>query len=966
MLKDLDLDSRAVEGIDFQDLGAARFVAFHWGYDLSGAANGSVALAGGVGVNFGVEGSRDALYAVIRVFKQDPNARTAIADTLDSWKLPRQVKSIEDLDPGTWILTEVNGAFGFKLGAQVGYDYNWIRNVQLKGLTGDVGLRIQAAAEVALGFDVSGKFAVVVGRESLDQAEQKVRLRLYKMRKKGWNFALNAGVDVTPSTGELLPEQLDDFIAGVFGVHGAQIVEDLREIRKWTDPSQPLNTLAGDFLVDFAGAKLSDLVGTDLEEAYRTAHKRITGFLDQWDSLGNRASTALWSVLRGGAASDDIKTFVEFLAGEENSDEAARGRIREVFSRVDFFKTPVGTWLASVATNRILDVLTNEKQLEGVRDAAKTTQEILSGEVIDELVKFVNERLGLDKIRDADFDAIDDRLKEKLSDFLGEIIDRTGLEKIREIIHQLDEKGQQLYKEGVKALNRTYGFSLAYNYQKSTSKDALIDVTLDLGADAALAQALQDAIQGRFRELLVNENENVRLREAALTHQIQRKSHLELNMPYYTQTTDKLNEALAGMKVVEENGRLFVYDLEAEDAIVRQDRWASEFAVSMNLPRRPGIRYFGSEEERNAAATTSYAFRQATKQMTSAQLENQLQPLVDEYFRKEFGGAEAPEKATLSEWVADLDKLFDEVEDNGTGRLGNTLVSLEVSLPGKVLANWLKAPENKKSREYMRMSLSIQNALRRLIPFAYFQRVENYRGANAAAATLLVYKSMPISTSIQLTSSGPLFNRNKKVYWDYLRNDLRDAVVSSPQTQTKLLMEMSRVARMLNEIEGMRGEAGFYAESELGDVLGETLKNEGEHLLRNALLRTESIVIDSAVSAGHQMARFVKFGGEDPEKALEALAKFGAGITSTFNDKLGGLFNPKDNKQLLRNLGVQVFLEATRALGNGLADVQPTAMLDVRVLRGSEAFPPAGYIDQGLLGGDVKVGVAQRVIGEAA
>ena len=138
--------------------------------------------------------------------------------------------------------------------------------------------------------------------------------------------------------------------------------------------------------------------------------------------------------------------------------------------------------------------------------------------------------------------------------------------------------------------------------------------------------------------MLVNENENVRLREAALTHQIQRKSHLELNMPYYTQTTDKLNEALAGMKVVEENGRLFVYDLEAEDAIVRQDRWASEFAVSMNLPRRPGIRYFGSEEERNAAATTSYAFRQAMKQMTSAQLENQLQPLVDEYFRKEFGG----------------------------------------------------------------------------------------------------------------------------------------------------------------------------------------------------------------------------------------------------------------------------------------------------------------------------------------
>src|SRR5262249_42108322 len=164
----------------------------------------------------------------------------AIEQTIKSWMLPRQVDSVTNLEPGTWIVAEVDGEFGAKIGAQFGYDYSWMRNVNLQGLSGDVGLRIAASAAINVGFDISGKYLIVVARESLDNANQVARVRLFKMSKKGWNFALNASVGVTGSTGKFLPGELDDFIAGIFGVHGSQIVKDLQKFRAWTDTNTPL------------------------------------------------------------------------------------------------------------------------------------------------------------------------------------------------------------------------------------------------------------------------------------------------------------------------------------------------------------------------------------------------------------------------------------------------------------------------------------------------------------------------------------------------------------------------------------------------------------------------------------------------------------------------------------------------------------------------------------------------------
>src|SRR6185436_4241662 len=82
----------------------------------------------------------------------------------------------------------------------------------------------------------AGKYAVAVSRES---AERKIRVRVFKLRMRQFDFAFRAEAIVTPVS-TLLPAQFDDFIKGVLGLHGTQVVAALGRVRDWTDPGRPL------------------------------------------------------------------------------------------------------------------------------------------------------------------------------------------------------------------------------------------------------------------------------------------------------------------------------------------------------------------------------------------------------------------------------------------------------------------------------------------------------------------------------------------------------------------------------------------------------------------------------------------------------------------------------------------------------------------------------------------------------
>ncbi len=972
LIADLGPDNPDIAKIDVAASGAERLYVLYWGYDLDGAAAGSVALGASIAANFGVDAARGGAFAVIRGYKNNPPAATAFRSVLDAWRLPRQVASADDLDPGTWIVSEVDGSIKGTIGIEFGFSQSWVRSVQAGGLSGDIGLRIQAAASAAFGFEASGRYAIIVARESLDPADRTIRVRVHKLAKKGWNFALDANLGITPSTGGFLPpQQLDDFIAGIFGVHGAQIAESLKEIRHWTDPTKPMSTLAGDFLVDFARERLKAGTGVDLAEGFRSAHKQILGFLDQWDELGPRAASALWAAVRL-----DRSRYTEFTERVRrlSASGSLEDELTRLFARIDLLSTPAGNWLQSVIPEKTLSVLRDPVARAKIEAAAQTTLALLEGRVLEHLLGYVENKVGLPAIRKAieenDFTKLDNSVKSKLSDFLGRPLDQEGLESIRKTIGTLDAKGEELYRAGVRALNRTYNFSFHYAYQRSTSRDALLDVSLDFAANPNLGRHLAAALDGDFTSLLGGAGNDripgVTFHEAVLTHRLERQSHVEISLPFYGSAMDHKNWADARFRVEEDEGRLFLYSLEANDLLAKKDRWASRLSVTLDMARGrlADIRRHGRE----ATGTIDYQFVQAVPDMRTEQLQRQLRPLADLYFPHQFAGPAELDMPSLSEWAVDLDKLFDRIpgEGNGTGTLGNTLLSLRVSVPGEVLVSWLDAPEDSKDVIYMEMSRRVQQTMRRFIPYIYFQDVRRYADL-VPAAVVLAYASLPVSTSIQvdhLTGQVTALNTNRDVYWDWMdHSDIgeRQAMLRHPGTVERLRGSMQHVAEILASTPSLRNTTRFYVPGKIqvGRLLSTVDDIHHGRVLFDSLLYSEARLIRSAVSAGAQIGRF---GAQSatPERAIEPLAEFGADITETFNTRLRTLFEADANPQLLRNLGILALVEVSQAFPNA-PRVSPTATLDLSVFRRDATFPPSGYPENPIVEREA-LGVHQWII----
>ena len=215
----------------------SRYALLHTGYQASGNVRGSNPIGVLGSFTFGASDTASGMSAVLHRFASRTGADTVLRDTVLSWKLPRHVRSAFALEPATWVVAEANGSLAVKLGASLGYNFSFVRDAKALGLCGDIGMKIDAAANASFGIEVSGRYLVVIGRESEDAASQKLRLRLFKLKSNGTRFGVNLKVGVRDIQ-TLTPDCVDDLVKAVFGVHGAQIVNALAQIEKWTDPNK--------------------------------------------------------------------------------------------------------------------------------------------------------------------------------------------------------------------------------------------------------------------------------------------------------------------------------------------------------------------------------------------------------------------------------------------------------------------------------------------------------------------------------------------------------------------------------------------------------------------------------------------------------------------------------------------------------------------------------------------------------
>jgi len=787
---------------------------------------------------------------------------------------------------------------------------------------------------VALGFQVSGKFAVVIGRDSSDKQDMQLRLRLFKQRKKGWNFALNASASVQPDLDKFVPEKFDDFVKAVFGTHGAQIVADLQVIEKWTGPDHSLPKLLGGVSADYFKEFLKDVTGIDPETAFDEAKERLQNFLTKWNNLDHEIATRLWKLVEEKVDLGGIRELVKKIT--ETDEESIKKFLGELIADVDFFQTDVGKFLqALIPLDSILSALTDSRVFQKLQGAAQEASEILDGGLLEEILVNVqdniNKRLKLDKIEDVinetDFEKLDEWLKAKLSDFLGEKLGLSKLEDIRKTIHLLLDKRQGFFDKTLQALKRQYEFSFSAAYQKTTTSQALIDVIFDF-SQPDVSDFLRQALDGKFDKLLVKKQPGVKLAVATLTHGINQQSHVELSLPFFKSSITHINNSLAKVGAVDEDeGRVLIYELGAKDTVIRKNERVSALAIGGYFSVNSNQLRIHSTD----ALTYSYTFKQAKKDMKRADLEYQLKPYINKYFESSFSAPheDGVVSAPFDTWLCDLDKTIDQLEFNGTDNFGHTLLSLEVSLPSEIASAWLKAPTDKKAIQYMNMSRRLQAKLKELIPFYFFQNVENYN-TNIPAWALLAYAAIPPSTSIRMSDNGlKEINTDKEVYWNWPDRKQQIAMLGNNLTLARLSQRLVHVHTRLKATPGMEAKANFYDPERATSFLKDVISDPHSERFFHALFAGESEIVKRACSAGLKLAQFVQSAGSKPSEAVKELADFGTQITKTFNRNISPIYGG----DATRPLGTMMFIEAAFALNPQLTALHANAVLDLIVLK---------------------------------
>jgi hypothetical protein len=333
--------------------------------------------------------------------------------------------------------------------------------------------------------------------------------------------------------------------------------------------------------------------------------------------------------------------------------------------------------------------------------------------------------------------------------------------------------------------------------------------------------------------------------------------------------------------------------------------------------------------------------------MRRAQLQYQTEPYLQQYYPTSFSGStgtggNGQSSASIDTWISDLDKLLDQGLQNGTDNFGNSLISLDLSLPDEAVTAWLHAPLDPEAFEYMQMSRHLQACLKRLIPFCYFADPSNYSnvgpGPNGIFA-LLVYSCIPPSTEVRLDGDQLTLNTNKDIYWDWVDPQTRRAMTWCQDTMAALGVELNRVANRLLATPGLEKTAPYYAPNQIRTIL-----SAAESSQLQSLVYTEAQLVRGARDAAVALAQITNSSSQNPAAAVTSLESFGGKVTDVFNANLSSVYGT----DALRALGTMLFAEAARSLNPNLASQTPAALFSLTVLKpDAQPFPPAGYLDTG-------------------
>ncbi len=319
----------------------------------------------------------------------------------------------------------------------------------------DIGLRLQLRVAATLGFEASGKYAVMVSRESGNAADQRIRLRLLKQSKRGMNFAFNAAASAQlrlPGA----PQSVDELVMAVFDIHPSQLIDDLHAIEKWMGSEQTLPDALAGLTNEYVLRLLHDVTGIDPAAGFDAARRQVLDLFAEWDRLPQQVSGTLLKLLE---EKGDLTKLGEMIAAiTQDAPGAFRAAIDEQLKDIDFFRTPEGRWLEAAAVDGILTVITDAAAFKALQSAASATAKLLDatrlGPVLSRLQQALAARLDLgpivEGIKENDFAAVDEWLRLKLSQFLGRRVDFAALQDVRATVARAAREAGRVLQAGTR------------------------------------------------------------------------------------------------------------------------------------------------------------------------------------------------------------------------------------------------------------------------------------------------------------------------------------------------------------------------------------------------------------------------------------------------------------------------------------------------------------------------------------
>ncbi len=877
------------------DWGPGPFAVLHLGADFEAGIE-ATAILGALKVRPELEVATGGALLVICGFTSGTSCRQVLDRLADAVRTPGDISGPDEVSPRTWIVVETQAALGITVGVEMGLEFNWVKEAGKGGLAGDLGLLCESATKASAGYRAAGRWIVVVGRESEAPV---LRVRVERVRSKGLQIAFDAAAKLElNSDGQRL--SADDFVSAVLGVHGAQLIQDLKVLEQWTDPAVPLNEILARSGMQAARGWIAALVGVapeELDAQQGLIERRLIRLLQRLQVLSQQLQSAVLAAIRDNLPLAQLRSFLTGLV------DLKAGDLAEAILAADR-SGAVGLWLNAAAGDRILNLL--EAPAERVRGLAQATLELLDeGEMEASLVALfesLDSRFSLEPLlrmaNAADFAKLDDLLQQRLAEYLGG--ERAGWRESREAVALILRKRDAIYRQAERALQRQHSFEMAAVYTRSQSRHAMIDAEFDFRED--VRRAFQTLLEGEVNELVLQPRPGIKLRSGLLTHGLKRRLDVEVTLPWTSKKYQRWNEALASCEAMEVDGRVLVYGCSSRQTDAGPHRH-STLSLALSLATRPGsnVRLHGRPR-----FSLSYSLRHYLPRMTDKDLVHQVAPLIQTYF---------PERYSAKKLNAYLDSFRSRsavvlpVPFDGLFLLETTLSGAE-----RLGEIWLGLGTQESDAAYQFMSLRVQAALKQLVVDCYFQDAARY-GDLTSAQILLAWAAI-----------APRNAPKGKLHWNWPDLAMRAAVLGEPQTVSKYRELIARAQRRVD----------FFQPGDLTAIHLRDARLEG-------LLFAEANLISEFFKAGKKLAAARDSLDRAPAKAIQLLAEFGSRMAAVLERGAARIYLGSAGAAL----GTALFVEAMRGLSEDSFRPRVRAAARLAYLKSQADFGAAEFLETG-------------------